>query len=224
MTPSSAPPLRSSQPSATSRSRGRRATAAGSEARCWRRIAPSRSRRSDSGARVSGSPSELEQVEQHQLAGVSRGELARPGSRRDAGAAAARRTTSTSPTGMTSSPSSTKRFVRSAREHVDDLGEIAPERLARLGLQLDLVAVAEGEAAEAVPLGLVLPAVALGQLGGEQGFHRRRVSVVACPREPFTWPGGPSAVSLRLRQGRRLSGSSRSTAATRRGCWCRPRW
>ena len=43
------------------------------------------------------------------------------------------------------------------------LGEVAQQRLAAAGLQVDLVAVDEGERAEAVVLGLVGPLLALGQ-------------------------------------------------------------
>ena len=75
---------------------------------------------------------------------------------------------------MISSPSSRNRVRFSRAQHLHDLGEITAERLARLGRQRDLVAVAPREAAEAVPLGLVLPAVAVGQLGGEQRLHRRQ--------------------------------------------------
>ena len=39
-------------------------------------------------------------------------------------------------------------------------------------MSVDFLTVAAREAAEAVPFGFVLPPLALGQLGGEQGFHR----------------------------------------------------
>jgi len=58
-------------------------------------------------------------------------------------------------------------------EHLRHLWEVARKGLARLRGQRDLAAVAAREAAEAVPLGFELPAFALRQLGGEQGFHRR---------------------------------------------------
>ena len=58
-------------------------------------------------------------------------------------------------------------------QRLDDLGEIAPERLARLRSQLDGLAIAEGEAAEAVPLGLELPALPVGNRIGQPRFHRR---------------------------------------------------
>ena len=59
------------------------------------------------------------------------------------------------------------------QQRFDHFGEITAERLARLGRQLDLSAIAGREAAEAVPLGFVLPALTVRQLRGEQGFHRR---------------------------------------------------
>ena len=63
------------------------------------------------------------------------------------------------------------------REDVGDhLGEVAVHRLAVAALQVHVVAVAEHDRAEAVPLRLVAPAVALGQLlrgPGELGLHGR---------------------------------------------------
>ncbi len=58
-------------------------------------------------------------------------------------------------------------------EVLDHLGEVALQRLARLRLQLDVVAVAEGETAEAVPLGLVLPLAGDRQRGHGARLHRR---------------------------------------------------
>src|SRR5206468_1587978 len=57
------------------------------------------------------------------------------------------------------------------------VGEVAAERLAIARLQEAVLAVDEDEGAEAVPLGLVGPAGALGQAGawpGELRQHRRR--------------------------------------------------
>ena len=48
-------------------------------------------------------------------------------------------------------------------ERGDELGEVAVHRLLVAALQQDLVAVAEDQRAEAVPLGLELPALAVGQ-------------------------------------------------------------
>ena len=61
---------------------------------------------------------------------------------------------------------------RNAAHGFDDLGEVSAEALARLRPQLDAVAVAEGEAAEAVPLRLVRPLVAPGDLLDQSGQHR----------------------------------------------------
>ena len=60
-----------------------------------------------------------------------------------------------------------------AAQHLSDLGKIARKRLARLGSQRDLIAIAPGEAAETIPLWLVLPTLPLRQLGSEQRLHRR---------------------------------------------------
>ena len=75
--------------------------------------------------------------------------------------------------GTTISPSRTKRLARTFSSIVDELGEVARERLPRLGHQVDLRAVAEGDAAEAVPLGLVLPRRPDRQLVDEPRLHRR---------------------------------------------------
>ncbi len=53
------------------------------------------------------------------------------------------------------------------------LGEVAFQRLARLGLQADLVAIPERDAAEAIPLGFVLRFPAPRQLVSGLGLHRR---------------------------------------------------
>src|SRR6185369_16501371 len=58
-------------------------------------------------------------------------------------------------------------------DHLHDLREIAAQWLARPGSQGHLASVALRKAAEAVPLGLELPAVAFRQLCGEKGLHRR---------------------------------------------------
>ncbi len=63
-------------------------------------------------------------------------------------------------------------FVRQPGQHGDDLGEIAPQRLARLGAQIHLVAGAEGEAAKPVPLRLELPVRLARQLIDELRLHR----------------------------------------------------
>jgi hypothetical protein len=62
---------------------------------------------------------------------------------------------------------------RQRRQRVEHVREIAPERLAGLALKPDGGPVPEGETAEPVPLGLVLPAAASRQVGGTGGLHRR---------------------------------------------------
>ena len=57
-------------------------------------------------------------------------------------------------------------------ERRDELREVAVHRLLVAALQQDLVAVAEDQRAKAVPLGLELPAVAVGQRLGGAGEHR----------------------------------------------------
>jgi hypothetical protein len=76
-----------------------------------------------------------------------------------------------------------------AQERLDDLREEAPERPLVAALQVDLVALAEGEAAKAVPLGLVEVAVER-QLAREPRQHRldRRHD-----RHPGTFPRSAAA-------------------------------
>ena len=50
-------------------------------------------------------------------------------------------------------------------------GEIAGEGLGGFGHQFDATLIAEGETAEAVPLGLVLPLGAGGEFGGGESLH-----------------------------------------------------
>ena len=59
-----------------------------------------------------------------------------------------------------------------AHQHGHDFGKIAPERLARFRPEIDLVARAEGKAAEPIPFRLELPAGLLGELGHELRLHR----------------------------------------------------
>ena len=59
-----------------------------------------------------------------------------------------------------------------AGEHLLHVGEITRERLARLGLEPDGIAVAEGEAAEAVPFRLEEPVRTSGELVGRLRLHR----------------------------------------------------
>src|SRR3954451_4998552 len=62
-----------------------------------------------------------------------------------------------------------------ALERCDHVGEVAGQRLAGTAQELDLVTVADCEAAEAVPLRLVLPAWTARQLGLGAGFHRQQL-------------------------------------------------
>ncbi len=55
----------------------------------------------------------------------------------------------------------------------DDLREIPPQGLAGFRAQIDLVAIAEGQAAEPIPFRLELPSRAVGQFVGTARFHRR---------------------------------------------------
>ena len=68
---------------------------------------------------------------------------------------------------MTISPSRTKRAFRAAHraERRLELREVAVERLQVAGLDVELVAVAEDDGAEPVPLRLVDPARAVGEAG-----------------------------------------------------------
>ena len=58
------------------------------------------------------------------------------------------------------------------RDGRHDFGKVACQRLSRLGLQLHLAAVAEGNASEAVPLRFVLPLRAAGDLLDDARLHR----------------------------------------------------
>ena len=66
-------------------------------------------------------------------------------------------------------------FSLTRPKQLDDLWKIACERLSRFGRKHDFVAVAACEAAEPIPLGLVLPAVALRQFGRQERLHRRKL-------------------------------------------------
>ena len=79
---------------------------------------------------------------------------------------------SRSPAAMTISPSTTHRSGSLALQRLDHLGEVAGQRLLVAAGQLHLVAVAEDDAAEAVPLGLVEQTSPLGDLLDRLGEHR----------------------------------------------------
>ena len=75
---------------------------------------------------------------------------------------------------ITISPSSTKRASAppTASSRLDQLREVSVQRFQVPRLQVELLAVAEDEGPEAIPLGLVAPPVADGQLGRGLGQHR----------------------------------------------------
>src|SRR5664279_3156508 len=56
---------------------------------------------------------------------------------------------------------------------LDDVREVAPERLPQLRHEIHLRAIAKGDAAKAVPLGLVLPLRAERELSDLPRLHRR---------------------------------------------------
>ena len=178
MTPSSAPPARPSQRRASSRSRvtGRelKRSAAASRPSCRRPRARRGARSAAASSRRAPSASDQQSNSDEDGRRLARTACG-CGSRRDAGASAERRRRGCRRSAMTSSPSSTKRVAGQRAQHVDDLREVASERLAGLGAQLDLVAGPEGEAAEAVPLRLELPAGLVGERVGGLRLHRRRV-------------------------------------------------
>ena len=64
--------------------------------------------------------------------------------------------------------------IRQVVQHrLDQLGEVARERALVAAGQFDVVAIAEHDAAKAIPLGLVQPTVAIGNGVGQLGQHRR---------------------------------------------------
>ena len=102
----------------------------------------------------------------------------RPATRPGAAAAAARRSRGRRRRTTTSSPSTTQRSGSAARSGVEHLREVAGQGPVVAAAELDLVAVAEHDAAEAVPLRLVeQPGVArhlvdrLGQHGPDGRHH-----------------------------------------------------
>jgi hypothetical protein len=67
-------------------------------------------------------------------------------------------------------------LLRHRRHLLGHVGEVAVHGLAAAALQVDLVAILEHQRPEAVPLGLVAPALALGELLrglGQLGLDRR---------------------------------------------------
>ncbi len=103
---------------------------------------------------------------------ASRRRACAPGSRPDAAASAAHRTTISPSEAITSSPSSTKCVARQTGNHRHHFGKIPTQRLAGFGEQRHRIATPHGDAAKPIPFGLELPAVALRQLLDAPGFHR----------------------------------------------------
>src|SRR5262249_6793465 len=66
-------------------------------------------------------------------------------------------------------------FRRQTLQHLDDIRKVACQGLAGFGPELDLLARAEGKAAEAVPFGLEAPAGVPGDFVDELRFHGRKV-------------------------------------------------
>ena len=96
------------------------------------------------------------------------------------------------------------------------LGEVAQQRPLVARPERELAAVVLEHAAEAVPLRLVLPALAGGQLADELGLHRREGDVRAGHRPRLArgqpsgqWSQGPSSFSI-SRQPRGRSSRARS--------------
>ena len=159
MTPSRpAPSKRRNQSSATARSRVAGVTWSGGAASV--RMRSSSARRSAKGAsRRSRSPTR-EEIEEDDR----RRDLARKqpdaGRRPGGGGAAAPRSRAPPSRAMTISPSSTQRGGSCARSGGDQLRVVADERLLVAALDVDVVAIAEDQRAEPIPLGLEDPVAA----------------------------------------------------------------
>ena len=115
-----------------------------------------------------------------------------------------------------------------------ELGEVAVERLQVAALDVEAVAVAEHDRAEAVPLRLEEPAVARGQLGRELGEHRldrrldREARRAGRPSARARAPRGDAPLGrrpARVERLARLVEVDRPAARGRRGsaCPCAPR-
>ena len=130
------------------------------------------------------------------------------GSRRDGCAAAARRNPRPSPSATSSSPSMTNCCAAALWQRLDDLGEVARQRFAGFRLQLDVAAVAKGDAAKAVPLRLVassrrLPGmratvrVSIGSIGGRSSSDS---NAARAPVRKLREIEAPAAAQQRLPQ------------------------
>src|SRR5205085_12149344 len=83
-----------------------------------------------------------------------------------------------------------RRFAK-RRRHV---GKIARQRLSRFRSQFDRLAIAECEAAEAVPFGFELPTLAVRQIVNQPRFHRRGVERNSEAREGRRHGSGNAAL------------------------------
>ena len=138
-----------------------------------------------------------EQVEGDERSPASRRPAGSPATRPDGCAAAARRSRARA---VGSAGRRSRRRPRSARAAPacsggEQLGEVAGQRPLVAAAQLDLVAVAEHDAAEAVPLRLVQPSVAVGSssaalasMGDTGGMTGRRIFKSSREREPGPAP------------------------------------
>ena len=155
------------------RARGRASPASGgSAARRAPRTASSRARRSPCGAaRRSSSPS-ASRSQATKDAGVSSASIAHARRGRVDAQQQRLEVERRRRAAITISPSRTQRSGQRGPERLGQLGEVAVERLEVAALDVDLVAVAEDERAEAVPLRLEQPAVAGRQAVGRLGEHR----------------------------------------------------
>ena len=119
----------------------------------------SRARRSACGHRAQVLVAERQQVPGDEARPASRRPASSPATRPGGSAAAATRSRARRRCAMTTSPSSTQRSGSAARNGSASSGKVAIERLQVARLRVDLVAVAEDERPEAVPLRLEQPAV-----------------------------------------------------------------
>ena len=155
MTPSSPAPSKRRNQSA------RRARSVVAGVRCSGGVAEASSASSCSRRSWNGSPrrsrSPTQAGPRRRSRPASAGPAASPAMRRDGAAAAAPRSRAARPSAMTISPSSTQRGGQLRAQRLDELGEVAVERLLVAALDEDLVAVAEDQHAKAVPLRLEDP-------------------------------------------------------------------
>ena len=177
--------------------------------------ASSRARRSPNGASSNDSSPEREQVERDERRRDLHRELlaraTRPGCWRSCSAS------KSSPRSFatTSSPSSTHAVGQLREQRLAQLGEVPQQRLAVAALQIEVVAVAEHDAAEAVPLRLVRHRARRRQLARELREHRldaaaepgasstRRLASTSVTRSATSSSRSPVARTLRSTTPRR---------------------